>query len=337
MRYNLSNRRYIGSKVSLLGFIDNTIASSGVHFDSVFDAFSGTGVVSEHFLNKGKTVYSNDTLYSNYVFYNAWLSSDVYSLKKINAYMNTYNTLDCKVPDNYFSDTFSHTYFHYNDAKKIGYIRQDIENNKNQLTPREYHILLSSLLYTVDKIANTVGHFEAYLSKEPLEKGVNLKSLNIAKYSGKSILYQSDANKIIESIECDLLYVDPPYNARQYINFYHVLENLAEWKKPQVFGKTLKMERQAKKSKYSWSQAPKEFADLILKAKTKYILVSYNNTYQAKSGASINKISATQIVEILESKGKVSIFEQSYKSFNTGKTDFSEHKEILYLCKVNQH
>ncbi len=336
MTYSLQNRRYIGNKFKLLSFIKDVIDKEKVDFSSVADVFAGTGVVSEYFMSLDKSVIINDNLFSNYIFYKAWLSNDKFDNEKIKNLINYYNDNSDYIKDNYFSDTFSGTYYSYEDAKRIGSIREHIENIKNTLTEREYYILLSSLLYSSDRIANTVGHFEAFLGTPPLDKGVILEMLDIKKYKSSSYIYREDANLLIKKIKADLLYLDPPYNARQYINFYHLLENLAEWKKLPVKGKTLKFDRKEKMSMYSTIKAKTVLEDLIRNAKTKYILVSYNNTYTANSGASINKITEKDMIDILKIRGDVKVFDIDYKFFNSGKTNFKEHKEYLYLCKVNK-
>jgi adenine-specific DNA-methyltransferase len=109
-----------------------------------------------------KKVYINDSLYSNYVFYNAWLSNGEYNQAKIYKLLNYYNNSEDYIKDNYFSDTFSGTYFSYSNAKFIGSVREHLETIKNEVTEREYYILLSSLLYSTDKIANTVG-FQSFV------------------------------------------------------------------------------------------------------------------------------------------------------------------------------
>jgi adenine-specific DNA-methyltransferase len=331
---NLKNRRYIGNKFKLLPFIDSVIKSEGVSFDIIADVFAGTGVVSEYFMAQGKKAIINDNLYSNYVFYNAWLSNEYFNPKRIKELLEYYNNSTDFIKDNYLSGTFSGTYYHFEDAKKLGAIREHLESIKTELSDREYMILLSSLLYTADKIANGVGHFEAFLSKAPQKRGVILQNLDIKEYKKNPEIYQKDANDLIKDIKSDVLYLDPPYNARQYVNFYHLLENLAEWKKPSVSGKTLKMPRNEKKSKYSQSSAKNALRELVNNAKTKYILLSYNNTYKANSDASINKISEQDIQNILESVGKVKRFDIGYKFFNSGKTNFDNHKEMLYVCKI---
>ncbi|MDR1027591.1 MAG: DNA adenine methylase [Rickettsiales bacterium] len=334
MAYNLQNRRYIGNKFRLLPFIDSVIEREKIIFDSFADVFAGTAAVAEHFMAQGKKAVINDNLYSNFIFYKAWLSNLDYNGSKMADLIRYYNESTDFIKNNYFSDTFSDTYFSYADAKKIGSIREHIESIKNELLEREYAILLSSLLYTTDKIANTVGHFEAFLGKRPDIRGVKLEELNIKKYRYTPKIYQMDANKLIKNIKADVLYLDPPYNARQYVNFYHLLENIAEWEKPVVSGKTLKMPRDEKKSQYSQANAKNALKDIVGNAKAKYILLSYNNTYLANSGASINKITEEDIVSILESVGKVKKFDTDYRFFNSGKTNFDNHKEMLYLCKV---
>jgi adenine-specific DNA-methyltransferase len=306
----------------------------GIEFNSVCDAFAGTGVVGNYFLEQGKNVIFNDILFSNFVFYNAWFSNEKYNENKIKKYIDYYNNSKDYITDNYFNKTFSDTYFSNNNAKQIGSIRIHLEKNKKDLTEREFYILLTSLLYTTDRIANTVGHFEAFLAKQPQDKKIVLKMLDIKKYPSKSIIYNQDSNELIKKIKCDLLYLDPPYNARQYVNFYHILENLAEWKQPIVFGKTLKMERDNRMSDYSKAKAKSVLQDLILNADCKYILLSYNNTYKAKSQATINKITKNEIENILGAVGNVQTFEEKYKYFNSGKTDFGDnHKELLYFVE----
>ncbi len=337
MKLQINNRRYIGSKNSLLDNIDKVIRKYYKNYDFVLaDVFAGTGVVGNYFANKGSKVIVNDLLYSNYIAYNAWLSDDKYDIKKIKELISNYNSLNPnEIEDNYFSKKFGNKYFHYNDAKLIGYIREDIENIKNKLTTREYYILLTSLMYETDKIANTCGHFESFLNKTPKEKGVQLRIPEINNLKKKNEIYCKDANQLVKEIEADVFYIDPPYNARQYVNFYHVLENLVLWQKPEELeGNSMKFKRNHLKSEYSRAKAPKVFEDLINNIKGKLIVVSYSNTYNAKSGASNNKISEKQIEDILSKKGKLTRYEINYKFFNAGKTDLKNHKEYLFVCEV---
>ena len=334
----INNRRYIGSKTSLIPHIDSVITSYYKDYNFVFaDIFGGTGVVAEYFYEKGCNVIVNDILYSNYVSYMTWLSNGEYDIEKVKGIISEYNKINsAKLSDNYFSNVFGGKYYHKNDAKKIGYIREDIEKKKPFLTEREYYILISGLMYEADKIANTCGHFESFLNKVPSERGVTLRLPEILKKDNDNKIYCMDANELVKKISADVVYIDPPYNARQYVNFYHVLENLARWEKPTEFdGNSMKFKRNHLKSDYSKAKAPVIFKKLIEDIDAKLIVVSYNNTYNARSGASNNKIMEEQLENILGEKGKVSKHEIKYKAFNAGKTDLSNHKEYIYVCEVN--
>lgn len=340
-KLKINNRRYIGSKTNLLKNIEDVInANINNKNFSIADIFGGTGVVANYFYNKGHKIIVNDNLYSNYVCYKAFMSNEYFDNVKVEKYINKFNSLDSnKIKDNYFSDKFSNKYYSYNDAKIIGHIREFIEKikNSNNINDREYYILLTSLLYEADRIANTCGHFESFLNTKPVDKGVQLKMLDILNTDAKCEIYCEDSNSLVKRIKSDIVYVDPPYNARQYVNFYHLLENLATWKKPEELeGNSMKFKRNHLKSEYSRAKAPIVFKDLIDNIDAKLIVVSYNNTYSAKSTASNNRISEDQLLNILKSKGKVIRKDIDYKYFNAGKTDLKGHKEYLYVCEVKK-
>ncbi len=116
---------------------------------------------------------------------------------------------------------------------------------------KDKFILLTSLNYAIDKIANTVGHYDAYIKKDLKDLKFELKMLDIDIEDNKNNkIYNKDANLLIRDIECDILYLDPPYNSRQYSDAYHLLENLALWQKPEVFGVAKKFDRTKIKSGY---------------------------------------------------------------------------------------
>lgn len=339
MGLNIENRRYIGNKSKLLEFIEESMNKENIEFKTFGDVFSGTGVVAEYFFNKGKDIYVNDILFSNYVIYKALLNNAEYEENKIELIINEYNEIVSEnLEDNYFSENFSGNYYHYYDAKKIGYIREDIEKkyNNNEINEREYYILIACLLYSMDKISNTVGHYESFLNREPEFKNLKINFMNLKKYNGKSYIYNEDANQLVRKIDIDVMYIDPPYNARQYANFYHLLENVAHWKKPPVYNKAKKMERKNIMSDYCKANAKAVFKDLIENINAKYIIVSYNNTYEAKSTSSINSITYEDMIEILEARGNVNIYETDYKFFNSGKTNLDKHKERVFICKVKE-
>ena len=335
-KLSINNRRYLGSKQRLLDFINETIEQNCPNFESILDVFGGTGVVGNYFSEKGKSVYINDLLYSNYCIYNAFLSNKKFDEKKIEKIIDQYNNIG-KIKDNYFSDTFKDTYFSKNDCMKIGYIREDIETrySKGEITDKEKYILIASLLYSMDRIANTVGHYDAYRKKQKLKDCFEMFGLSINKnIKQRNETYNLDANELVKKVKADIIYIDPPYNSRQYGDAYHLLENVAQWKKPKVYGIAKKMDRSSIKSNYCTNKASNSFKNLIEDCNCKYILVSYNNMGQKGNVRSQAKISDTEILEILNNKGKVKVFEKDFNFFTTGKTNIDNHKERLFLCEV---
>ncbi len=330
----LESRRYIGNKSKLADWIIKTILAQAENCRSFFDVFAGTAAVSKVACQHFQKVIVNDILYSNNIIYKAFFEVGVWHRKKIENLIAQYNALDSdKLEENYFSENFGDKFFDYNNAKIIGCIREDIENRKQNLTEKEYCILLTTLIYNIDKIANTVGHFDAYIKKPFQCQKLQLRLIEIIDFYGIEI-YKENANALANKITADIAYIDPPYNSRQYSRFYHIYENLVKWEKPQLFGTALKPSTE-NMSAYCTVNAKNAFNELIENLNVKYIAVSYNNTYNSKSNSSKNKIKLEEIEEILKKKGNTTVFEHSHNFFNTGKTEFNDHKEFLFITKVN--
>lgn len=331
---SIENRRFLGNKFKLMSFIKDVIQENCSDINIICDIFSGTGTVGHYLSTPNNVVIFNDILKSSIIPIRSLSTAQDYNETKINYYIEEFNNLETD-KDNYFSVNFGGKYFTKEVARKIGEIRELLE--KINITNHEKNILLTSLLYAVDKIANTVGHYDAYFKNLDYGQVLRLKKLNINLEKNKNNLaYEEDANMLIRKIEkIDLLYLDPPYNSRQYSDTYHLLENLIRWEKPEVFGKASKMDRSKLKSRYCLKTALEAFTDLIDNADSRYILMSYNNTGDSRDKRSNNRISAEEIVSTLRRRGKVKIFERSYKEFTSGKSLGKEdHKEILYFCKV---
>ena len=331
--YNFSNRRYTGSKYKLLDWIEELVLEN-CEGEIFFDVFAGTGVVSAHMSKHYKKIIMNDFLYSNEIIYNAFFGSGEYDETVIEKYREQFQKINPnRLKDNYFSQNFGGKYFSNNDAKLIGKIREEIKKLKRRLSDREYCILLASLVYSMDKVANTVGHYDAYRKINNIEDRFVYELINPEKSSEKFSIYRMDANKLVRKVKADIAFIDPPYNSRQYSRFYHVLENVVQWKKPQLEGAALKPQAE-NMSEYCRSSAPEVFADLIKHIDVKYIVVTYNNTYNSKSSSSKNKITLEEIKDILSSKGQTTIYEKKHQCFNAGKTEFDDHKEFVFITKV---
>ena len=255
-------------------------------------------------------------------------------MKKLEFLKNAFiETPLSQISENYVSKNFGNKFFSYNDSLRIGYIREKIENDKT-LNEKEKNILIASLLYSLDKAANTVGHYDAYIKGKQINDTFTFELIEPYVFKNKKIhISRLDANELAKSISCDIVYIDPPYNSRQYSRFYHILENIAKWKKPELFGTACKPKAE-NMSEYCRSSATRTFEELISSLNCKYIVVSYNNTYNSKSSSSKNKIALEDIKHILENKGTVSVFEKEHQYFNAGKTELPNHKELVFITKV---
>lgn len=331
--FALGSRRYIGSKSKLTSWIMDEIDNEAPEAQSFCDIFAGTAIVSGHAMRRYEKVFVNDFLYSNNVIYRGFFSLGDWSKEKLQEMVDAYNRLSPDdLEDNYFSQYFGGKYYEDRVAKIIGYVRQDIEDKKGRLTEKEYFVLLASLIYSIDKLANTLGHFEAYIKKPIPSKPFRMRLIN-AQVCPNVEIFREDANHLVRRIQADVFYVDPPYNSRQYSRFYHVYETLVHWDKRKLFGAALKPKAE-NMSEYCSCRAGAAFADLIDNINARYIFVSYNNTYHSKSKSSRNKISLEEIFETLNRRGETKVLEHAHHFFNAGKTDFKDHKELLFVTKV---
>lgn len=336
--FEINNRRYLGSKFKLLSFLSEVIEKYCIDANSFCDLFAGTAVVGNHF-NKQFSIITNDILQSNVYAHATFLGEEPYDCDLLKGIIAGYNQLKCdEVAENYYSKNFSNTFLSHDNLKKVGFIRDDIDNKfiTHQINLKEKSILITSLLYAVDKIANTVGHYDAYRSNGELDKALVLGMPKIEQSLNKgNANYNEDAGVLVNKISADVIYIDPPYNSRQYCDAYHFLENLAVNEKPDVVGVARKMDRAHLKSQYCTTKALTAFNQLIADIDAKYILFSYNNTGDKANNRSNAKIKDGDIIAALEKKGKVFIEEKDFRAFSTGKSDIQGLTERVFVCIVD--
>lgn len=335
LTFNLENRRYIGSKYKLCDLLKELLQDY-TKGNTFFDVFAGTGIVTKSILPFYDKIYMNDFLYSNNIIYQAFFGKGSYSEKRIIEFRDEFQSIQWNnIDDDYFVNSYGNKFFSSYDARIIGEIRTKIDRY-NLLNDKERAILIASLLYSVDKIANTVGHYDAYRKNVQITDRFNYGVIKPIDTLNKDIeIFREDANNLVKQISADVVFIDPPYNSRQYSRFYHLLEGIAKWDKPVLSGVAMKPPVD-NISEYSKSNAPQVFDDLIMNLDTNYIVVTYNNTYKSKSSSSKNKISHDEILYSLNKRGKTLVFEKDFSYFNAGKTSFNNHKEFVFITKVKK-
>lgn len=334
---DISNRRYLGNKYKLTPFIREIVDRHCPDINSVFDAFSGTGSVAYAF--RDKLLYVNDLMYSNYLASLCWFSPQEIRLDYLHTLVDFYNSIDVTNESNYMSKVFSDTYFSDLVCRRIGFIRDDIQDKYEQklVNERERAIVITSLIYAMDRIANTCGHYDSYIQGAIFDNNLSLRIPQFDyKPNPQNRCFNMDANLLVEQLHCDLIYLDPPYNSRQYCDAYHLLENVALWQKPDVEGVARKMDRSTMKSEYCRVTAGDALNDFVRKANCRYIVLSYNNNGNKLQVRSNAKITDERIMQILSDKGDVYIFEKDFRPFSAGKGQNVGNVERLFLCVVRR-
>ncbi|MDO8886807.1 DNA adenine methylase [Candidatus Oleimmundimicrobium sp.] len=233
---------------------------------------------------------------------------------------------------------YQRQYFRDENAKRVDAIRNRIQlwKDNNWLTENEFFVLLAPLIDAADFVANISGTYGAFLKiwRSMALKHLTLLTPKLTESDLKHEIYLGDANKLIRNIKCDILYLDPPYNSRQYAPNFHILETIARWDNPKIYGKTGLRPYDGQKSDYNVKgKCEKKFADLVKNADCKYILLSYNNEGIIKDKT---------IKDVLSEKGDLKIFTQPYRRFRTDSESENRHYKVandivtenLYLVKV---
>lgn len=315
---------YIGSKRKLSDFIKSSIIDVvGNTENKVFaELFGGTGVVARKFKKYVKKVIINDIepysyiLLRNYIgnhqnFYFFDLIQELNFTPGIEGFIFHHYCQGGGQGRNYFTDE---------NGQRIDAIRQRIEqwHRQKKINENQYYFLLASLLESADKVANTASVYGAFLKhiKDSARKPLLIQPAVFTVNEQTHDVYNRDANELIREIEGDILYLDPPYNARQYGANYHLLNTIALYDKFDPRGKTGL--REYYRSPYCKSRRVVEvLEDLIANARFEYVFVSYNNE---------GLMTTEQVKEILSNYGEYHLIVRPYQRFRADKPENRLHK-----------
>ena len=343
--------RYIGNKTNLLKNINQVIKDNCDGNEKVFcDLFSGTSSVARFFKNRYKII-SNDILYFSYVLQRATITNnEIPDFEKLKNKLNVENVLDYLetininrkkyktfIYDNYSpNDNCERMYLTPENAKRIDYIRTTIEKWKkeNLIKENEYFYLLATLIEGVPFVSNITGTYGAYLKdwdKRAFKKFEMIR-LNVVNNNEENECYREDANELIKKVSGDILYIDPPYNSRQYLPNYHLLETIARYDEPKINGKTGIRTYTEEKSNYCIkSKVYDELEELIKNAKFKHIIMSYNQEGLLK------KEEIEQILKKYGDKDTYKLYQIPYKQYENKLTKkIEKHYEYIFYIKKKE-
>lgn len=320
---------YIGSKQKLAPWIKSVIEEVYPENlkDAVFaDIFAGTGQVARFLKKHVKKVIVNDLESYSFILNSHYIGNTV-ALPTYNLHFSPIEGLFYKN----FSEggEIKRKYFTESNAKIIDGIHLQIEEKfkNNKINKQQYIWLLASLIEAADSVANTASVYGAFLKeyKKAALKTLNFQMVPYEITNQQNEIYQEDANTLVKKISGDILYLDPPYNARQYGSNYHVLNKIVNYKdfsSNKITGLT-----DYNKSNYcKKDKVYEEFENLIKDANFKYIFISYNNE---------GLIKEEDFQKMLQKYGQYSLYKKEYKRFkadskrpNQAPTTF-EHLHVL--------
>lgn len=345
--------RYIGNKENILDKIDQLLRSNNVVGESFFDFFSGTTNVAKYFKKLGYTIYSSDVLYMSYCLQKAYIENNIdptfekllphiqrsniitnlfaTPIETVLTYLNQIADVKGFIYHNYTPEGTKNLeqprmYFSNENGLRIDAIRQQIEVWKDNglLQDNEYYILLSCLIETVSFYANVAGVYAAFHKKwDPRAiKRLELRPIKFYNNEKKNYTYNTNSLNLIEVISTDILYLDPPYNERQYLPNYHLLETIAKYDNPSIRGITGMREYEDKRSTFCNAKTAIRDLELIAKnAKYKYLVMSYNSE---------GIMQQDEIVKILSKYGSVKVEQFQYTRFKSNNNGLSKIKKHVY-------
>jgi adenine-specific DNA-methyltransferase len=329
---------YIGSKYSLLPFLEKNIlefatTKTGWTF---FDIFAGTGIVGQHFKRLGFHIVANDIQYYSYCLNRAYIGINtqpefagiverlprptnllLYDATDIVLdYLNNLEGVEGFVYHNYclgdmVGAKFPRQYFTDENGKLCDAIRLQIEewHQDGLILDDEYFYLIASLIEAIDKVANTASVYGAFLKhiKRSARKPLRLEGFEIVPNHKPHQVYNCDGSELIDRVQCNILYIDPPYNQRQYCTNYHVLETIACYDNPKLYGITGLRGYDHQKSDFCYkAKALKALADIIQRTNARYVFLSYNSE---------GMMTEDEIIATMEQHGTVELKKQEYRRF----------------------
>lgn len=333
--------RYIGNKRKLIPFIRRGLEELGIDGETACDPFAGTASVARFLKANGYAVTTGDIMSFSFVLQWAYVVVDeVPRFAALHDYVDlgrepltgVLHHLNALAPERGFvyehfspdggsGSEHDRRYFTPANAGRIDAVRRQIHSWESDglLNADERNVLLCALLEAADRVANTTGVYAAYVkSWQPnAVRPLRLTAPRLITGTGRRCrAHRIDAiDLLLDHEPFDLLYLDPPYNTRQYAGYYHIPEIIAEgWfdEAPALRGKTGLPEDGGKRSDWSRRRRCEEaFEQLVAAAPCRHILMSYNSE---------GIISERCIERVFKERGRTATFrrlEMPYKRYRS--------------------
>ena len=233
-------------------------------------------------------------------------------------YLNNLTGIEGFIYKNYTPEGTKHLkqprmYFIDENGKKIDAIRQKIEQWKIEqlINENEYFILLAVLIESVPFYANILGVYAAFKKDWDVRalKKLDLKPIKLLQNEQKNYAFNKNSVELLDKFEFDIIYIDPPYNQRQYAPNYHLLETIAKYDNPKIKGVSGMRNYEKQKSNFcNKVKALLELEKILQSQNYKHLLLSYNNE---------GIMQQDKITKLMEKYGDLQIVEYDYLRFKS--------------------
>jgi adenine-specific DNA-methyltransferase len=341
--------RYIGNKTRLLPFILRTLKRSGIGVGSVHDAFAGTASVSRALKEQGWRVHSSDLLMSSYVFQRAYVVAESSDLlledmaRELGSLEPRWGFITEHFSPSNGSSGSARMYFTPENAGRIDAAREELEawHKAARVDDDNYYLLLAAIIEGADRVANTAGVYASYMKRwQPNAKRrfevVTDAPVKGAQPADAMLMDATDAARSIGGV--DLLYIDPPYNARQYVAYYHIPEILARgWTEsvPAIRGKVGLLAGEEGRSQWSHGRRVQRlFSGLLAATGARHALVSFNSEGHLAPDTLLTLLTKASL------DGQVAHYTQRYRRYRADSEREGRHYhgdmalEHLYLVRL---
>lgn len=235
--------RYIGSKGASLPMIHDVVEQYAPFAASICDPFAGTCTVARSFKARGFSVHTGDSLMISYLHQKVHIGltekpgPDDLGGRTLSDVLTLLNALEPHhglVTEQYScKGVAQRSFFTPENAMKLdavlGWLKE--ESLSDRLTESGHSYLTLCAIEAMDRVANTAGTYYAYLKTfgRKSSKNIEIKPIEITN-SDKGAAHsieKCDARDVVRNSVCDVLYLDPPYNRRNYSAYYHLPESVA--------------------------------------------------------------------------------------------------------------
>lgn len=333
-----TSRKFLGCKRRLARWVGDTVFAVAGRPASFLDGFCGTGAISLEMLSRGvEQITCIDSLRCNTLILDGVIAEPD-PQRLCSAMLRLNAAPPCS---GYATRWYADTYFTRDNCMRIDAIRPEVDRmlTGGRIGREERSALLASLLLACDRAANTVGQYDAYLKhigSPPLTDGRHLIDARVYEPliltalqmvpAPRARVLTGDLLELATHNEAEVAYLDPPYTTRQYIDNYHVLENIACWEQPELSGKTLKFPRRHLKSPFSTRRgAAGAIATALDAVRARWIILSYNSE---------GIVPISELVALARRQGPTRVLRHLYPVFGRGAGVARRRQVTEYLIVI---